>query len=201
MIDKFPGITLTGGTVPMLGPAVVVFVGLALAGCQQQQASAPPVPMALTAKAAGHYCQMIVLDHPGPKGQVHLAGSKYPLWFSQVRDAIAFVRKPDQDAEVAVVYVSDMGEASSWYTPEPDKWVGMRTAYYVIGSSRRGGMGGPELVPFAQLSKAENFARTYGGRIITYRQVTDDMVLGPVDIAPGGKVVNSGRNVPTTTPQ
>ena len=62
---------------------------LALAACRNES---DPLPgsVALTSEALGHYCQMTLLEHPGPKAQVHLDGMPAPLFYSQVRDAIAY---------------------------------------------------------------------------------------------------------------
>ena len=80
--------------------SVIVLLALGLlTACQEEVQIAKPDPIALTLESAGHYCQMTVLDHPGPKAQVHMAGYAYPLWFSQVRDAFAFDRMPEEIAE------------------------------------------------------------------------------------------------------
>lgn len=155
-----------------------------LAGCQDSGSSSLPAPIALTEEAAGHYCQMVVLDHPGPKGQAHLVGLEHPLWFSQVRDALAFDRMPEKMGDVTVIYVNDMGKAASWDEPGTTNWIDARDAFYVQGSSRRGGMGAPELVPFAEEADARRFAETHGGSVLLHDDITAAMVLGPVDVDP-----------------
>ena len=84
---------------------------LLLAACRTEP-DAPP-PTAMTAESVGHYCQMNLLEHPGPKAQVFLEGSSAPLFFSQVRDAIAYMRAPEQVAPILAVYVNDMGRAGA----------------------------------------------------------------------------------------
>ncbi len=153
-------------------------------GCSEQEPAGAVAPAVLTSEAVGHYCQMIVLDHAGPKAQVHLAGKGQPLWFTQVRDAFAFQRLPEEAAEIAAIFVSDMGAAASWERPGTDNWIDARSAYYVVGSDRRGGMGAPELVPFAARGKAADFAGRHGGTVIGFAQITDAMVLAPVDVDP-----------------
>ncbi len=157
---------------------------IAISGCSEQQAAVDAEPVTLTGEAIGHYCQMIVVDHAGPKAQVHLAGNAEPLWFTQIRDAMAFTRMPEETAEVAAIFVSDMGAAASWEKPGADNWIDARVAHYVIGSNRRGGMGAPELVPFASQEKAHHFAEQHGGTVIGYAAITDVMVLAPVDVDP-----------------
>ena len=165
--------------------ALIVILGVLVAACEPgSEASAPPPPMTLTASAAGHYCQMTVLDHAGPKAQVHLQGNPHPLWFTQVRDAIAYQRQPEQPAEITAIYVSDMGTAPSWDEPGTNNWIDVTSAHFVIGSEQRGGMGAPELVPFARAEDAQRFTNTHGGHVVGLSQVSDDMVLGPVDVDP-----------------
>ena len=157
---------------------------IVISGCSEQQVVVVSEPAELTGEAIGHYCQMIVLDHPGQKAQVHLAGQAEPLWFTQIRDAFAFERMPEETAEIAAIFVSDMGAAASWKHPGTDNWIDARTAHYVIGSKRRGGMGAPELVPFASREKADDFAGRHGGTVIGFTAITDAMVLAPVDVDP-----------------
>lgn len=100
----------TGWTSLLAGAALA----LMLAGCNGNEASAPPAPSTMTAEAVGHNCQMYVLDHAGPKAQVHLKGMEAPLWFAEVVDAVAYLRGAEHEADVTAIYVSDMGRASSW---------------------------------------------------------------------------------------
>ncbi len=158
-------------------------VTLALtAGCKDDIASRDlPAPLVLTAEAAGHYCQMVILEHQGPKAQVFLAGLDAPLWFSQVRDGVAYLKSPEQSAEILVLYVNDMGRAVSWDQPGADNWTIAADAYYVVGSDAVGGMGAPELAPFAALVDAENFAAEHGGQIMRLDEIPAELVLSPVE--------------------
>ena len=67
--------------------ALTMLAVLALAGCKQEIASAPPPPHQLTGSATGRYCGMNILEHTGPKGQIILAGSRLPIrshpWFGR----------------------------------------------------------------------------------------------------------------------
>lgn len=154
---------------------------LLLAACREE-AAAPPEPAPLTAEAVSHFCQMNVLEHPGPKGQIHLEGLPAPLFFAQVRDAIAYLKGPERDAPITAVYVSDMGAAPSWHSPGSENWVDARAAVFVVGAGVRGGMGAPEVVPFAARADAEGFVARYGGEILSLDAISDAAVLGPVDI-------------------
>lgn len=157
----------------------VIPILILLAACGEgQQAQAPPPPAELTREAVGYYCGMIVVDHPGPKGQIFVKGKEEPLWFSSVRDAIAFTLLPEETAEIRAIYVNDMGQATDWASPELGTWINAREAFYVIGSSRRGGMGALEAVPFSSRAAAEAFASEYGGRVVTLQEIPPDYILG-----------------------
>jgi copper chaperone NosL len=161
---------------------LAALVGLALSACKEEVADRP-LPVAMTAEAVGHYCQMNLLEHPGPKAQVHLDGLPDPLFFSQVRDAIAYLRMPEQSHAIAAIYVSDMSVAPSWDNPGAENWAAAEDAVYVVGARVPGGMGAPELVPFTTRVAAEAFAAENGGEILPLDAIPDDLVLAPVEFA------------------
>jgi copper chaperone NosL len=158
---------------------ITVLAALLLSACAEddrQLTAKVPAPNALTRDAIGYYCNMIVADHLGPKGQVLISGRDESLWFSSARDAIAFTLLPEEPKNIAAIYVNDMGRAS-WDRPQNDTWIDARKAWYVIGSNRVGGMGAPEAVPFAVKADAESFAKQYAGRAVAFADVPRDYVL------------------------
>jgi len=154
---------------------------LALGACQEEEARAPD-PVTMTDEALGHFCMMQLDQHPGPKAQIHLSGLPDPIFFSQVRDALAYLKGPERDAEIAAVYVSDMGAAPSWDAPGNDNWTEARTAHFVVGAGVTGGMGAPEIVPFSDADAARVFADREGGEVMTLAAIPPETVLAPVDI-------------------
>ena len=161
-------------------PVAAIMAVLLLSACKEQMDEAP-APQPLTEEALSFFCQMNVLEHGGPKAQIHLEGQPAPLFFAQVRDGVAYLKSPERDARVTAVYVSDMGAAASWDAPGETNWVAARKAAFVIGAGVAGGMGAPEVVPFAEMAAAEAFVRRYGGRIVAMEEIPDDAVLGSVD--------------------
>lgn len=159
---------------------------LLLGACRQEEAQ-DLTPRDMTAETLGHYCQMNLLEHPGPKAQVFLDKNPAPLFFSQVRDAIAYARAPEQVAPIVATYVNDMGApGATWDKPGDGNWIAADKAFYVVGSRREGGMGAPETVPFASREQAETFSHAEGGRVLTLADIPDDMVLAPVDADTAG---------------
>jgi len=155
---------------------------LLLAACKEEVAAVPgPVP--LHVDALSYFCQMEVADHPGPKAQIHLEGLPAPIFFSQVRDALAYLRSPERTAPVLATYVSDMGAtAATWESPGDENWIPLDQATLVVGSDRIGGMGAPEIAPFSDLAAAERFLEDHGGAVVPLAEIPDDAVLGPVEL-------------------
>lgn len=152
---------------------------LLLLGCGEEVTTEPPAPQALTRDAMGHYCGMIVADHEGPKAQIFVNEIDEPIWFTSVRDAVAFTLLPEEPKALAAFWVTDMGKATDWGHPEDDEaWIDGRSAFYVLESSRRSGMGQAEAVPFADRGRAEAFVADYGGRIVTFANIPESYILG-----------------------
>lgn len=158
-------------------PALALPLALALAACQEEAWQITD-PVALSAEAVGYYCQMNLLEHPGPKAQAHLEGLPgAPLFFSQVRDLVAYLRAPEQSHRVLAVWVSDMGApGATWDSPGATNWIDARSAHYVVGATIEGGMGAPEFVPFAAQAAAQSFVDRHGGRVMGLEMIPDALV-------------------------
>ena len=158
-----------------------LFIGfitvVSLLSCGQSDEAAMPAARELTRDAIGYYCMMTVVDHQGPKGQIILTDTEEPLWFTSVRDTLAFTVLPGEPKNIAAIYVTDIGKAS-WDNPEPGTWVDARQAWFVVGSDVSGGMGAPELVPFGVNADALAFAEEHGGEVFEYAAIPKKMFLG-----------------------
>ena len=167
---------------------------LVLAACQDKEAKTVPAAVAMTEEALGHYCQMNLVEHEGPMAQIHLVRLQHPIWFSQVRDAVAYTKLPEETDEIAAIYVSDMGKAANWARPGNDNWVDANEAWFVIGSTVRGGMGAPETIPFGNEAAARAFAEDNGGEIVRLNDIPDAYVLAPVEELPEPEGKNDASN-------
>ncbi len=164
----------------MTGKAV--FLALLLLTACKEEAVAPVKAVELSPQTIGFYCQMEVLEHAGPKAQVHLDGLPgAPLFFSQVRDAIAYQRMPEQSHKILAIFVNDMGVAPSWDVPGAGNWLPLGDAVFVVGSDAMGGMGVAELVPFGDATKAADFAALHGGKVMRLADIPDSDVVPAED--------------------
>lgn len=157
-----------------------------ITGCTAPGEVVPPAPFALNEAAMGRYCGMNLLEHPGPKGQVILSHlPDEPIWFSSVRDTVAFTLLPEEPKNIAAIYVSDMAAAPSWEAPGAENWIDAKSAHYVVGSSVLGGMGGAEAVPFSTAEAAAEFAQANGGEVVGFAEIPADYILGAASAAEG----------------
>jgi copper chaperone NosL len=157
--------------------ALTAVLGLAACG-EGTQVATLPTPREPGPDSVGYFCGMAVTEHPGPKGQVFLRGQSEPLWFTSVRDALAFTILPGEPRTVVALYVSDMGRSTDGREPSPGAWVQARDAVFVAGGTAVGGMGAREVVPFADRAAAERFRQVNGGTIYRFGEVPANLVLG-----------------------
>ncbi|MHA7774636.1 nitrous oxide reductase accessory protein NosL [Roseibium sp. M-1] len=167
----------------MKNALIALFAVTLLAACQGEPQVTKPAAIAMTPEAAGYYCQMTVLEHDGPKAQIHLTGFANPLWFTQVRDAVAFTLSPEETKDIAAIYVNDMGKAESWNQPGIDNWIDADAAWFVTGSRQAGGMGAPEAIPFGSEAGARGFVSENGGKVVRFKDIPADYVLNSVDVS------------------
>jgi copper chaperone NosL len=156
-----------------------------LTACGDAEVAEAPPPAEVPGDVTGYYCGMLLSEHGGPKGQIHLRSRDEPVWFSSVRDTVAFTLLEEEPKDIAAIYVNDMGRAQNWEQPEPGTWIDARSAWFVIESRRVGGMGLPEAVPFGTEAAAISFAAQNGGRVVRLADISADYVLGtPEPTAP-----------------
>jgi len=170
---------------------LIALAALSLSACKEDSA-AMPQPVEMSAEAVGYYCQMDLLNHDGPKGQIHLAGLPAPIFFSQVRDTIAYLHMPEQNHAVQVAYVQDMANAESW--AKPGAWIAADKALYVTGSDQMGGMNAPEFVPFSEEAAAVAFIASHGGALLRFDEIRPQDALADASPEPAAAVQSDIAN-------
>ncbi|HLS80347.1 MAG TPA: nitrous oxide reductase accessory protein NosL [Steroidobacter sp.] len=157
---------------PPLSRLALACVGAALLSACNAGPETAARPLELTSDV---YCSldgMTLTDYPGPKAQIHYAQGE-PEFYCDTIEMFSIYLRPEQQRRVLGLYVHDMGRAD-WDEPR-NEWTDARSAYYVVGSKRRGSMG-PTLASFAQESDAAQFAAQHGGEVLSFDQITPEMV-------------------------
>lgn len=149
----------------------VVFVGLSV-GCGKPEGGATGKPQILTRQAVSVEDGMILVDYPGPKGQV-LKKDATTDYFCDVPGLINALLDPERTHSYAQAYVQafDGREWGSYV----DGWIEVSRPVYVLGSNQMGAMG-PTLVPFAEQETARAFVAKHGGRILRFSELTPDVM-------------------------
>jgi copper chaperone NosL len=171
----------------------LLLLALLLAGCdQQQQAGVSRSPVPFHAGDECHVCGMLITRFPGPKGEAYVYHEQRALKFCSTRDLFAWLLQPETTAVVEAIYVHDMAN-TDWNHPDDRHLIDARTAWYVVGSTRRGAMG-PTLASFAKRADAEAFARQYGGRVLPFESITLPVLEAMLSAAPDSRT--SGQSGP-----
>lgn len=143
-----------------------------VAGCGPQQ-EAPVTPLMITEATTCALDGMLLSNFPGPKAQIHYAGTE-PDFFCDTVEMFSIYLNPEQARAVTGIFVQDMG-AADWNNPR-GHWIDARTAVYVIGSDMKGSMG-PTIASFAHEADANRFAGEHGGKVLPFEQIRPDMVV------------------------
>ncbi len=144
-----------------------------LAGCGSKDEAVAAQPVQLTREIVDSVDGMILLDYPGPKGQIHYASGK-PDFFCDTVGLFSMYLQPEQQKRVRALFVQDMGQ-TDWKNPS-GHWIDAKAAFYVAGSRARGAMG-PTLASFAREEDARAFAGREGGKVYRFDEVTPAMVV------------------------
>jgi copper chaperone NosL len=116
---------------------------------------------------------MILLDYPGPKGQIQYTNGETDFFCDTV-ELLSIYLRPEQQKRVKGIFTQDMGKAK-WEDPR-DNWIDARTAFYVAGSNLPGSMG-PTFASFARAEDAQSFVAQHGGKVLRFNEITPQMVI------------------------
>lgn len=153
---------------------VGMLLSLSLLGACSEQTATAPVAQAIEPGTACALDGMLLANFPGPKAQIHFAGSTQPEFFCDTVEMFSVALNPEQARLVTAILVQDMGEAD-WESPR-GHWIDARGAFYVLGSELHGSMG-PTIGAFASEAKAAEFAKQHGGRVLRFGEVSPEMVV------------------------
>ena len=145
-----------------------------LAACGERPSGAASVaPVEITRSTSCELDGMLLMDYPGPKGQIHFAGADQPAFYCDTMEVLNTLLLPEQVRKVNAVYVQDMGK-TDWDNPQ-GAWIDARSALYVRGSKRKGSMG-PTFASFGSEPDARQFIAQHGGELLRMPDIKPEMV-------------------------
>ncbi|GIU15307.1 nitrous oxide reductase accessory protein NosL [Shewanella glacialipiscicola] len=123
-----------------------------------------------------HLCGMVITKYPGPKGQVHLKADKMVPKFCSSRDMFNFALQSENKRQIDYMMVHDAA-TTNWDQPDDSAFIDAKSAFYVYGTTKKAVMG-PAVAPFSTQAAAEAFAKEYGGRVLTFNDITLELLAG-----------------------
>jgi copper chaperone NosL len=141
-----------------------------VAACSREEAR--PLPVEFQREHSCKVCGMIIVDFPGAKAQMRYKKGKGDAFCSTL-DMFHFYLQPDRPANIAAIYVNDMGKAD--HDHPKGNWIDAKSALYVVGGDVMGPMG-EALVPFSDPKDADAYIKKHGGRIVKFDEVTIGML-------------------------
>lgn len=165
-----------------LRPITLAVLALLLASCGRQDDRASQLAEAIRKGDICTVCGMEIEPQPGPRAEAYVAGKL--VKFGSTRDFFAFVAQPDIVHELGALYVQDSARIN-WEHPggDPKTFVNARMATYV-GWQRKQGEMGPTFASFQKRADAEAFRKANGGVLMSFNQVTAEVVTGLSDQCP-----------------
>ncbi len=154
-------------------PHRILVLGVALSilgGCSGQET--PIQAIEPTREAMCALDGMVLVDYPGPKGQIVYQDGEREFYCDTV-ELLSIYLRPEQKKGIRAIFTQDMGK-TDWKEPH-DHWIDATKAYYVQGSELHGSMG-PTFATFANKEDAESFIKQHGGKLLRFEEITIDMV-------------------------
>ncbi|WP_026179918.1 nitrous oxide reductase accessory protein NosL [Hahella ganghwensis] len=152
--------------------ALTVALFLMLGGCSPSEAtgqSSTIEPVRIEAGDECHICGMVISRQPGPKGEF-VGKDRRTYKFCSTHELFFWLLQPENQHLQGRVFVHDMARAD-WNSPDDSHLTDARTAWYVIGSSAKSGMG-PTIASFKFAEDAQKFIEKYRGRLVSFEQIT-----------------------------
>ncbi|MBN8504414.1 MAG: nitrous oxide reductase accessory protein NosL [Burkholderiales bacterium] len=161
-----------------LGCAGMAMFSALLPGCAREDG--PATAQDFSDATACALDGMLLAEYPGPKAQIHHQGDAKPQFLCDPVEMFSLLLRPEQVKAVRAAFVQDM-EKTDWERPR-QAWIDAKTAFYVRDSRLMGAMG-PTFASFARREAAEAFAKTHGGQLLAYAEVTPELA----DLSGGGQ--------------
>lgn len=163
---------LPRSVLPLVLHTAALLVAVSLLSACGKQAGNNVGPAEITKESACALDGMYLADYPGPKAQILYEGAPAPEFFCDTMEMFSLYLKPEQARKVAGIYVQDL-DKTPWEAPK-GSWIDARSAFYVVGSKKRGAMG-PTIPSFGTRDGATKFAEANGGKVYPFAEVTADM--------------------------
>lgn len=122
-----------------------------------------------------HICandSMIIINYKGPKAQIVWKNNNRSF-FCEVREGFYESTNKIKNKNIKAFFVQNFDNLI--WGSYINNWMHAENAYYVIDSNINGAMG-LSYVPFKKLDNAKKFLEKYGGKIIKYKDINQNIL-------------------------
>lgn len=159
---------------PLLSVALLLLTILLVSCAPEVTESQLQQAVAIESSDQCHLCGMMILEQPGPKGEMFSKNDPQVKKFCSARELFAFYLQPENQHRMEALYVHDMA-VTPWDAPDDDAFIDARTAHYVYGSEKQASMG-LSLASFSDRAAAQAFVERYGGELLSFDQISLELL-------------------------
>jgi copper chaperone NosL len=164
--------TVHTGRVMRSGTLALLFSAWLLAGCEKEADIGAAFPQVLPPDAACAVDGMLLMDHPGPKGQALLKDGTVQ-YFCDTKELFSALHDPDQSHRIVRAFVQPM--AGDAFEARADGFEDAGSLWYVLDAAMEGAMG-KTIIPFRTEDAAKAFVAREGGWILPARELSAQIV-------------------------
>jgi len=157
---------------------LIIVLSFVISSCSDQADKQAMVHKAVAIESADecHLCGMLITRWDGPKGELFRKEQGDRVYkFCSTMDMFSYYLDPENKRNVSQMLVHDMSKMP-WGTINDEHFIDAKTAWYVSGSEKKGAMGGT-LASFGLQADAETFADEFGGTVLSFSQITYDIIM------------------------
>ena len=153
--------------------AVLLAITALLASCDSGEQTPLVInPVDLTRHDVCFVDGMLLMEHPGPKGQI-ITKTGEVINFCDTREFFASLFEPESKSRNRFSYVQDF--AGIEWGSYNNRWLDAASAWYVLGSRQHGAMG-PTIIPFGNPDSAHAFVDKNGGTVFAFSEITQEVL-------------------------
>lgn len=154
----------------------IILFSILILSCSERNEDKPvKAPINFQSGDECHLCGMLILKFSGPKAQAYRTHNSNVKKFCSTLDMFAWYLQPENKPNISEIYVHDMTQ-NDWDAPDDTRLIDARTAFFVIGSSKKGSMGNT-LASFKREVDALDFANQWGGNVVSFEKISIEMTM------------------------
>ena len=161
----------------LIKTALILCLLLTTSACSDNAAQQAVIHKAVAMESGDecHLCGMLITHFDGPKGEIFRKEQGGKVFkFCSTRDMFSYYLDPENTRNVSQILVHDMSKMPWGSDSIDDKYfIDAKQAWFVIGSEKTGAIG-KTLASFSLQTDAQAFAKEFGGKVLSFKDINQD---------------------------